>query len=75
MYKSYELEMSYNAFSKSMTWIWDMDYVLITSFLLHVLPHHTFPLGKRFGFYNPNLYLSPFLSFKYFEEEGKESDS
>ena len=27
------------------------------------LPHHTFPLGKRFGFHNPNLYLSPFLSF------------
>jgi hypothetical protein len=51
-----------------------MDNVLITSFLLYILPHHNLPLGKRFVFYNLNLYLSPFLSFKYFEEEGKESD-
>jgi len=34
--------MSYTIFSKSMTWFWDMDSVLITSFLLFILPHHTY---------------------------------
>ena len=33
--------MSYTIFSKTMTWIWDMDTVFITSFLLYILPHHS----------------------------------
>ena len=48
-----------------MTWIWETDNVLVTSFLMHILPHHSFPLGKRYGYYKLNLYLSPFLSFTF----------
>jgi len=33
--------MSYTIFSKSMTWIWEMVNVLVTSFLMHILPHHS----------------------------------
>jgi hypothetical protein len=57
--------MSYAIFSKSMSWIWDMDNVLVTSLLIHILlPHHVcFPFlslqpGER-GFlpvsFPPNL--------------------
>jgi len=34
---SQELKMSYIIFSKSMTWIWKIDYVLATSLLMPIL--------------------------------------